>query len=118
MSKQYPTANMNRGTTLFCDQSVLDTSQRKRRELLHEWLQVGICDIIERPNGYAFCLDPDCRIDQYAEEFIALEQCCCPFLRCHMSTDEKHNGPVLEVGGAEGVKEFVAAHFGTPDHAG
>ncbi|MGI8785890.1 MAG: hypothetical protein ACR2L2_19825 [Acidobacteriota bacterium] len=117
MTEPDPGANSNGPVAWSCDLSALDEAQRKRRALLDEWLQVGTCEIIERPDGYAFWLHPDCLIAQHVDEFIALEQLCCPFVRFRVLTDTEHEGPVLEIGGGEGVKEFVHAHFGIRDHA-
>ena len=97
---------------LRCDLQALDDSQRKRRDLLHEWLQVGTCEIVEHPNGYEFWLDPRCHISQSVDEFIALEGSCCPFVKFGVQGNPDHEGPVLVMSGDEAVKSFLAAQLG------
>ena len=97
---------------LFCDLSALDEAQRRRRALLGQWLQVGTVDIKELPDGYEFHLDPVSLAAQHAEEFIALEQLCCPFLRIELRPGMGRRRVVLEVGGGQEIKAFVAAQFG------
>ena len=103
---------------LACELSALDEIQRKRRALLLEWLQVGTVDVKELSDGYAFYLDHVSLAAQHVDEFIALEQLCCPFLRFNVRRNPGATGPVLEVAGGENVKEFVASQFGIPDDGG
>ena len=65
---------------LACELSALDEIDRKRRAVLLAWLQVGTVDVKELSNGYAFYLDPVSLAAQHVDEFISLEQLCCPFL--------------------------------------
>jgi len=107
-----------RGEPLFCDLSALDDTQRKRRALLAEWLQVGTVEIDELPEGYAFHLDPVSLVAQHVDEFMALEKLCCPFVRLEV---RKAGAVVVEIGGGTQIKTFVAAQFGirgTDGHAG
>ena len=97
---------------LCCDLSALDVAQRKRRGLLDELLQVGTVDIVELPDGYAFHVDPVSVIAQHLEEFAALERLCCPFLIIAVRTSTVGAQPVLEIGGGNAVKKFIAAEFG------
>lgn len=98
------------GRSLACNLSAFDETQRRRRALLGERLQVGMVDINELPDGYAFHLDAVSLAAQHVDEFIALEKRCCPFLRIDLRRG--HGGPVLEVGGGKDVKAFIAAQFG------
>ena len=100
------------GVRLFCDLSALDVAQRKRRLLLDQLLQVGTADIVELPDGYAFHVDPVSIIAQHLEEFAALERLCCPFLIIAVGASTIAAQPVLEIGGGNAVKEFIAAQFG------
>ena len=104
--------NVDCGGDWSIDLTALDNGERNRRALLDEWLQVGICEIFERPDGYAFWLDPDCHIAKHVEEFVVLERRCLPFLQFHVRTDAEHDGPVVEISGPEGAKTFVASHYG------
>ena len=97
---------------LFCDLSALDVAQRNRRSLLDQLLQVGIVDIVELSDGYAFHVDPASIIAQHLEEFAALERLRCPFLTIAVGALIVGAQPVLEiVGGGNAVKEFIAAEF-------
>jgi hypothetical protein len=97
---------------LFCDLSALDVSQRKRRSLLEQLLQAGTVDIVELPDGYAFHVDPVSAVAQHLEEFAALERLCCPFMTIAVRPATVDTQPVLEIGGGDGVKEFIAAELG------
>ena len=97
---------------LFCDLSVLDAAQRKRRFLLDQLLQVGTIDIVDLPDGYAFHVDRVSMIAQHLEEFAALERLCCPFLIIAVRAGTVSAPPVLEIGGGSAVKEFIVAEFG------
>ena len=96
---------------LFCDLSALAVAQRKRRVLLDQLLQVGTVDIVELSDGYAFHVDPVSVIARHLEEFAALERVCCPFMTITVQAAVGAQ-PVLEMGGGDAVKEFVAAEFG------
>ena len=100
------------GVRLFCDLSALDVAQRKRRVLLDQLLQVGTVDIVELPDGYAFHVDPVSIIAQHLEEFAAFERLCCPFMTIAVRAGGVGAQPVLELGGGDAVKEFIAAQFG------
>jgi hypothetical protein len=110
-----PTSHRNgfeEGVRLFCDLSALDVAQRKRRFLLAQLLQVGTIDIVDLPDGYAFHVDPISIIAQHLEEFAALERLCCPFLTIAVRVESAGAQPVLEIGGGDAAKEFIAAEFG------
>lgn len=109
--KDGPTASTD-GGPFFCNVSALNESQRRRRGLLAQWLQVGTVDVRELSDGYAFHLDEVSLAAQHVDEFVALEQLCCPFLRLEVRRVPGHRGPVLEIGGREGVKAFVASQLG------
>jgi len=102
-----------RGSTLIaCVLTALSEPQRRRRAALAVALQVGTCDVVERPSGYAFHLDPGSVVAQRVEELIALEKLCCPFLTFATGVDAATGRVVLEVSGGKGVKAFLAARFG------
>ena len=105
-------ADCDERVRLFCDLSSLDGVQRKRRLLLDQLLQVGTVDIVELPDGYALHVDPVSIIAQHLEEFAALERLCCPFLTIAVRAATVGGQRVLEIGGGDAVKEFIAAQFG------
>ena len=97
---------------LSCNLGALDEVERKRRDLLGKWLQVGTVDIVDLPDGYAFHLDRVSLAAEHLDEFVALERRCCPFLRFVVRPGRGNNGPVLEVGGGNEIKTFVASQLG------
>lgn len=101
-----------------CDLTKLDDAERRRRELLEEWLQVGTAEIVEIQDGFAFWLDPACHIAKHVDEFVAIERRVCPFLSFLVREDPAHDGPVLEISGSDGAKQFLASHFGIRSYAG
>jgi hypothetical protein len=103
---------------LSCNLAALDETQRKRRALLDEWLQVGTVDIAELSDGYAFHLDPVSLAARHVEEFVALERLCCPFLRFESQRYREESGPVLEIRGPAGVKEFLVSYYGIRGEGG
>ncbi|MBN1859750.1 hypothetical protein JW848_11200 [Candidatus Bipolaricaulota bacterium] len=110
--------NGSRGDVWSSDLTALDNDERQRRALFDEWLQVGTCEIVERPDGYAFWLDPGCHMAEHVDEFVALERRCLPFLGFRVRTDPRHDGPVVEISGPQGAKEFVAKHYGIRRQSG
>lgn len=97
--------------------AVLRSFRSRRRPteatgLLDQLLQVGTVDVVELPDGYAFQVDPVSIIAQHLEEFAAFERLCCPFMTIAVRTGTLGVQPVLEMGGGEAVKEFIAAEFG------
>ena len=60
------------GVSLSCDLSVLDETQRKRRFVLAQLLQVGTSTITDLADGYAFHVDSDSIIAKHLEEFAVL----------------------------------------------
>ena len=100
------------GARLICDLSALDPTQQKRRLLLQQLLQVGTAEVIELPNCYAIQIDAASIIARHLEEFAALERLCCPFLTIAVRTSTGGARPVLEIGGSQVIKEFIAAQFG------
>jgi len=81
-------------------------------------MQVGIAEIMEHSNGFAFWIDPSCRFAQHVEEFTTLESLCCSSLSFQVETDPIHDGPVLKIGGPDDVKPFLISHFGIRGHSG
>ena len=112
MTEHHLETDCGEGVQLFCDLSALDVAQRKRRFLLDQLLQVGTANVVELKNGYAFHVDPVSIIAQHLEEFAALERLCCPFLTIAVGASTAGAQPVLEIGGGNAVKEFIAAQFG------
>jgi hypothetical protein len=79
---------------------------------LAQWLQAGAVDVVEIPDGYALHLDRVSLAAEHVDEFVSLERQCCPFLRLAVRPGRGDDGPVLEVGGGDEIKAFVAAQFG------
>ena len=112
MTERYIPTISSEGVSLACDLSALGDAQRKRRFILAQLLQVGTFDVIELADGYAFHVDPTSIIGQHLEELAALERLCCPFLNITVRSAAEDAGLVLEIGGGDAVKEFIAGQFG------
>jgi hypothetical protein len=97
---------------LRCNLTALDAAQRKRRDLLREWLQVGVVEITETRDGYEFHLAPWSLAAQHVNELVAIEKQCCPFLELVVRPASGEQGPIPEFGGGQAIKAFVASHFG------
>jgi hypothetical protein len=96
-------------TVIACNLGALDRPEQRRRADLAETVSRHAATIVETADGYALRLDEAGFLVQ-AIEWIALERRCCPFLRFEISF-EPGSGPVwLRLGGAAGVKEFLAAN--------
>jgi hypothetical protein len=112
MTEHHIETDCGAGVRLFSDLSALAVAQRKRRFLLDQLLQVGTIDIVELSDGYALHVDPVSIIAQHLENFAALERLCCPFMTIAVRAGTVGAQPVLEMGGGDAVKEFIAAEFG------
>ena len=112
MTEHHIETDCSEGVRLFCDLSVLTVAQQQRRVWLDQLRQVGTVDVVELPDGYAFHVDPVSIIAQHLEEFAALERVCCPFLTIAVGAGTGGAPGVLEIGGGDAVKEFIAAEFG------
>lgn len=112
MTEHHIETDCGEGVRLCCDLSALAVAQRQRRFLLEQLLQVGTVDIVELSDGYAFHVDPVSIVAQQLEEFAALERLCCPFMTIAVRAGTADAQPVLEMGGSDAVKEFIAAEFG------
>lgn len=112
MTERHMETDCAEGALLSRDHSALTVAQRKRRLVLDQLLQVGTVDIIELSDGYAFHVDTVSTIAQHLEEFATLERLCCPFMTIAVRAGAGDAQPVLEIGGGDAVKEFVAAEFG------
>ncbi len=73
---------------------------------------MGTSEIVECRDGFAFWLDPACHIAKHVDDFVAIERRVCPFLHFLVRDDPAHDGPVLEISGPEGTKQFLGTRFG------
>jgi hypothetical protein len=80
MTEHHIETDRGDGVRLFCNLAALAEAQRTRRALLDQLLQVGMIDIGELSDGYAFHVDPVSIIAQHLEEFAVSERLCCPFM--------------------------------------
>ena len=91
-----------------------DAELRKREATLIAEFKSSVMAIEELPNGYAFCVAPDKKSIAIAEELIAAERECCPFLTFEVVAQPNRESASLRVTGPSGTKEFVKAIFALP----
>lgn len=100
------------GAVVACELTALTADQRLRRAALAERLRAEVLEVTDLPSGYAFHLDQNAATAQGVEQLVALERVCCPFLTLATRIDSANDRLILEIGGGEGVREFIAAQFG------
>jgi len=97
-------------TPIACDLSALDRAEQIRRAELARQVVSRSAATVETADGFALRFDDDAALMRNALEWIGLERRCCPFLRFELAF-EPDGGPLwLRLGGAAGVKEFLAAN--------
>jgi hypothetical protein len=96
----------------FCDLAALGAIERQRRHELAAVMARAIQKPTELSNGYALTLDARKITAATLDEWIGLEQRCCPFLNFKVRTSPLSDQLLtFEVTGADGVKEFLRAQF-------
>jgi len=88
-----------------------DAEFRERERKVLDRMKSATTEAAELKNGYAlsFALNED----SFAmlNEFIVVERRCCPFLDFKMTVLRGDEAITLELSGADGAKEFIAASF-------
>jgi hypothetical protein len=106
---------MSEGSTssvFFCDLAALSAIEQQRRRELAESVVRAAKGRSELSNGYAITLDARKITVAALSEWVALESRCCPFLSFEVRTDSlSEQAMMLELTGADGVKEFLRAEF-------
>jgi hypothetical protein len=94
---------------LACNLDALSAEERVRRSALASRVFERVREVQETPDGYTVRLDGELETLRDALDWILLERHCCPFLRIELRVDPA-TGPVwLQLGGGDGVKEFLGA---------
>ncbi len=101
----------NNSSAFFCNLDALSASERQRRCELAAAVGHAVRKRIELSDGYALTLDPKKISEAALNEWSALEKRCCPFLKFLVRANSAEQELMLEVIGAEGVKEFLRAEF-------
>ena len=103
----------------FCDLDALTAQQRERHRYLGQELRPRVTDFRELPNGYAIALRSSADLGPDIEEFLQLEQLCCPFFDLKAERDnggDTDPGYVVSITGDGDIKPFIRAEFGIPEH--
>jgi len=98
--------------SIACDLTTLGSAERVRRADLAATIRSNTVRLVETANGYQLHLRGDAALARQAEELVALERRCCRFLTIELRRDESAGVWVLDVGGADGAKAFIAAEMG------
>jgi len=100
---------------IACNLAAIPDAERPRYVALRTQVLAAIEGVSETGDGFAMHVGTG-RVPLVAlAEWIAFETLCCPFLRFRLAIEG--DGPVrLELGGAEGVKDFLRAEL--PEIAG
>ena len=98
-------------STLYCNISALDSSQRARHKELTEKLLVTRKEIVESEKGYEFQFNPSDIALAEISEWVVAESKCCPFFDFHIDVENHRQRLCLRLTGPAGVKRFIAAEF-------
>jgi hypothetical protein len=94
-----------------CDWSALTSEQQERQRALYRQLRVGVEEVRELEDGYAFRHSSDREVLLTVAEFVANERLCCPFFEFGI-TVERAGGPVwLRMTGAGDAKRILEAEL-------
>jgi hypothetical protein len=92
---------------IACNLAAIPDTERPRYFALRAQVLATIDGVAEVDDGFALHVGADLVA---LAEWIAFERLCCPFLRFRLAIEGE--GPVrLELGGAEGVKDFLREEF-------
>lgn len=91
--------------------SLTDAEFRERRnEVLPRVMQKTL-EQIELENGFAYRFPSGDEVLSASAEMVNLERKCCEFLRFQITVETGSKDFRLEITGATGAKEFIAATF-------
>src|SRR5579863_988527 len=103
-------AGMTSASPIACQLDAIPQAERPRYFTLRAQVLATVESATEIADGFALQLRADGAGVVALAEWIAFERLCCPFLAFRLAL--QGDGPVrLELGGAEGVKDFVRAEF-------
>jgi hypothetical protein len=92
---------------IACNLGAIPDAERPRYFALRAQVLAEVEDVVETGDGFALRVGADLVA---LAEWIAFERVCCPFLSFRLFVEGA--GPArLELGGAEGVKDFLRAEL-------
>jgi hypothetical protein len=95
---------------IACNLTAIRDADRPRYFALRAQVLAAVESVTEIDDGFAMYVGTDRAPLVALAEWIAFERLCCPLLRFHLAVEGE--GPVrLELGGAEGVKDFIRAEL-------
>ena len=102
---------------IACNLEVFTRAQRKLHGKLSEKVLTAFQEVKELGNGYAFRFSDDALLLQKINEWITLEQLCCPFLNFKLEPlvvqyglSNTNDSVWLHLTGGEGVKQFLRSY--------
>ena len=101
----------------YCNMEALTPQQRLRHRELATMLRSLVSGFNELENGYTAVIHSPDNQGSYIEEFMVLEQLCCPFF--NLSYDkitESKAGAVLTITGPGDIKPFIRSEFGITEN--
>lgn len=107
---------MSSAVPIACNLGAIPEADRPHYFALRAEVLAKVANVTELADGFALHLSVDRDGLASLATWIGYERVCCPFLAFRMSVEG--DGPVrLEMGGAEGVKEFLRAEFAEIERA-
>ena len=93
-----------------CDLSKLSSDQRERERFLLGQLKGSLVRSEESARGWRIHVPATQQSLRDLGELLALERLCCPFLDFRIEVGPAEHA-VVEIGGRDGAKPFIAAEF-------
>jgi hypothetical protein len=107
---EHPREQARKAPPLACNLGALSAAEQQRRAELATRVLGQAHRVLETADGFAVRLGADPAACREVLDWLLLERRCCPFLRFELRFDAG-DGPLwLGLGGAAGVKEFLAAN--------
>lgn len=91
--------------------ALTDAEFREREQMILRKLMRAVAERKELAGGYGFRFAADDDLLREITEMIILERKCCPFLDFKILVESGGRDIWIELTGAPGAKEFIAATF-------
>ena|SRR5829696_10494369 len=88
-----------------------DAEFREREQEILQKLMRAVRERKELADGYGFRFSTDDNLLREITEMVILERKCCPFLDFKIAIEAGNGDIWVEMTGAQGAKEFIAATF-------
>ena len=101
----------------YCNMEALTPQQRLRHRELAILLRPLVSEFRELDDGFSAVIRSPDDLGLYIEEFMALEQLCCPFFNLSLDkvTDIKGES-ILKITGPGEIKPFIRSEFGITEN--